>query len=268
MLKDFAEYFYYLLTAPFKRVKKEANQWYILCRVMGEKYDEAKEALLRARDETMVATCSQAMLQEHGRDRGIARHDGEDLENYRKRIALYERICRLGGTNEGVELSVKALGYENVSIRRAKELYGDAGRWAEFVVILEMEADGRHPVAFGILKETVRKWKEAGAKDNYRIQYDATVQETHRCGASASYWRIIAYFSYPMLDGAWKLDGGVTLSGNRNRYPVRMDCRCAVRNAHICKAARHGKYDPFFLDGAWKLDGGKNLDAFEETEEL
>ncbi len=65
MFERFADYMYYLLTAPFKRVRKEINQWYLLFKVLGKRLDEAKEALQRARDETMVATCSPLMLQEH-----------------------------------------------------------------------------------------------------------------------------------------------------------------------------------------------------------
>ena len=34
------DYMYYLLTSPFKRVKKSINNWYILCEVLGSWFDE------------------------------------------------------------------------------------------------------------------------------------------------------------------------------------------------------------------------------------
>lgn len=62
MIENFIEYMWYLLTTPLKKLKKALNKWYILCRVFGKRFDEAKEDILRARDEGMVATCSHEML--------------------------------------------------------------------------------------------------------------------------------------------------------------------------------------------------------------
>ena len=61
MIENFIEYMWYLLTTPLKKLKKALNKWYILCRVFGKRFDEAKEDILRARDEGMVATCSRYM---------------------------------------------------------------------------------------------------------------------------------------------------------------------------------------------------------------
>lgn len=166
MLERFADYMYYLLLTPFKRVRKEVNQWYLLFKVFGARFDKAKEALLQARDETMVATCSQVMLQEHGRDRGLTRYEGEKLENYRKRIALYEQVCRLGGTNEGIILAVMSLGYDDVAVIPAREVEGNSTHWAEFYVDISMN-DEPHPIPFDVIYKEVRKKKEVGAKDNY-----------------------------------------------------------------------------------------------------
>lgn len=166
MFERFADYMFYLLTTPFKRVRKEVNQWYLLFKVLGARFDRAKEALQQARDETMVATCSPEMLQEHGRDRGLTRYEGEDIENYRKRIALYEDTCRMAGTNEGIVLAVKSLGYDNVAVRSAREVEGNSTHWAEFYVVIGMQ-DEPHPISFNILCKEIRKKKEVGAKDNY-----------------------------------------------------------------------------------------------------
>lgn len=165
MIDNFVEYMWYLLTTPLKKIKKKLNKWYIFCRVFGRRFDEVKEDILRARDEGMVATCSHVMLQEHARDRGIIQYKGEDMENFRKRIALHEDTCRLAGTNEGIILAVKSLGYEDVVIKSAKEVENDDSVWAEFYVTISMEES--HPIGFDILCKEVRQKKEVGAKDNY-----------------------------------------------------------------------------------------------------
>ena len=47
MIENFIEYMWYLLTTPLKKLKKALNKWYILCRVFGKRFDEAKEDILR-----------------------------------------------------------------------------------------------------------------------------------------------------------------------------------------------------------------------------
>ncbi len=98
MIENFIEYMWYLLTTRLKKLKKALNKWYILCRVFGRRFDEAKEDILRARDKGMVATCSHEMLPVHGADRRLTRYEGEHPENFRSRIAMHEEICKLGGT--------------------------------------------------------------------------------------------------------------------------------------------------------------------------
>ena len=135
MIENFVEYMWYLFTPPYKKVRKALNSWYILCKVFGRRFDELKEDVLRARDEGMVATCCHEMLPVHGADRRLFRYEGEQTENFRSRIAMYEEVCRLGGTDEGMILAVMALGFLDVEKKTAKELYGDMERWAEFYII-------------------------------------------------------------------------------------------------------------------------------------
>ena len=49
-MESFVEYMWYLLTTPFKLVKKSVNQWYIFCKVFGKRFDEVHEDIMRARD--------------------------------------------------------------------------------------------------------------------------------------------------------------------------------------------------------------------------
>lgn len=171
MLENFIEYMWYLLTTPFKRVKKNVNAWYAWCKVIGGWFDECKEDLFKARDNGMVATCEELILNEHGEERRLTRYVGEDTENFRSRIAMYEEICKLGGTNEGLLLVGKTLGYNNINIKSAMTIHGDADRWAEFYIIINMQLGEPHPISFDILKKEIRKWKEVGAKDNYLFEY-------------------------------------------------------------------------------------------------
>lgn len=172
-MDSFVEYLWYLLTYPFKQVKKSVNSWYLLCRVLGRRLDGAKEELLRARDEGMVATCSEELLEIHAADRGLSRYEGETAENFRVRIANYEEVCRLGGSNEGVRLAVESLGYQEVQILSAPEWTGETERWAEFYVIVTLPVDDNHPTSFEILKRDVRATKEVGAKDCYVTRWVA-----------------------------------------------------------------------------------------------
>ena len=110
-----------------------------------------------------------------GRERGLGRYENEDIENYRRRIALYPEVCRLGGTNEGIILAVKSLGYTGVDIVPARVMENSTEHWAEFYVLITMGSEP-HPIGFTILTKEVRKKKEVGAKDNYCLLY------TSRCG--------------------------------------------------------------------------------------
>lgn len=248
MFESFIEYMWYLFTAPYKKVKKSINNWYILCQVFGKRFDEAKEDILRARDEGMVATCCQDMLQIHGADRRLVRYVGEEMENFRSRIAMYEEICKLGGTNEGVLLAVRTLGYDSPKIMRASELIEDAGdRWAEFYVIIDMNVDGKLPVSFNILQKTVRLWKEVGAKDNYSFSFHTT---SPACNIADDCRIVLLAQSVNPLQGL-------------HRVILLMAAETSADTGLTIEI----KNNLFYLDGTYMLDGAKPLNTYESTEE-
>lgn len=208
MIDNFIEYMWYLFTSPLKKVKKPLNKWYILCRVFGRRLDEAKEDILRARDEGMAATCCPEMLPVHGAERNLTRYAGELAENYRSRIAMYEDICKLGGTNEGVLLAVKTLGYKHPLIMTAKDYCGDMERWAEFYIIIVMDLSEDHPIRYEILKKQVRKIKEVGAKDNYVFCYESTIRPAKRkVTVSERFFMYTFFFPCKKFDGTYYFDG-------------------------------------------------------------
>ena len=63
---NFKDYMYYLLTSPFKRVKKSINNWYILCEVLGSWFDECMIFIGREKKAWLLPVmilCFQFMLQ-------------------------------------------------------------------------------------------------------------------------------------------------------------------------------------------------------------
>lgn len=277
MTENFIEYMWYLLTTPFKRVRKGLNKWYILCRVFGKRFDEVKEDILRARDEGMVATCSHDMLPLHGADRKFAQYAGEQPENYRSRIAMWEELYKLGGTNEGILLALRTLGYSSPELVRANDLTGfkilmldgawtldgsltlgydynsSENRWAEFYVVIVMDVGEEHPISFDIMRKTVRQWKEVGAKDNYFFRYNLNIKEKHSMRfVHALYKNHVCYWDK-----------------SKAECIITADYRLSVyHQAEDCRVIWHEEHNLFYLDGTWILDGSKILDAWHKTEVL
>ena len=166
MYQRFRDYLYYLLPAPFKKVRQEINQWYIFLQVIGDEYDKMQKELYQALDQTSVATCSEMMLQYYAQDRGMYRYPEESTDNFRSRIAMYDELEALGGTKEAILLAAKTLGYEE-----AEHIwYPDMGykdKWSQFLLRLKLKDGKEHPVNFDVLKKEIRRVKESTSLDNY-----------------------------------------------------------------------------------------------------
>lgn len=262
MIENFIEYMWYLLTTPLKKLKRSLNKWYIFCRVFGRRFDEAKEAILRARDEGMAATCSHEMLPVHGADRRLTRYEGEHPENFRIRIARYEEVCRLGGTNEGILLAVRSLGFEGAKLVTVPDLTGDTSRWAEFCLILAVGAKDNYPIDLKILKKEVRKVKEVGAKDNYLI---AVLMEFEQCG-TASMERLRLFFQFRWY-GCLLWSGDISWDGENqwdsigNSHPVRITLKLEQKSEFSHSAELVEKYHYRTWDGGSIWNGGRKWDA-------
>lgn len=248
MFDKFCDYMYYLLTSPFKKVKKSINQWYILFKVLGQKFDDAMESLYEAAEQTMIATCNPLMLPVHAAERGMRQYIGEDDENFRKRIANYAEVCRLGGTDAGVTLAVKSLGFNSVEIALAKNYKNEPDRWAEFYVLIDVRADEQIPIGYDILRKEVRRVKKVTAKDNYQM-------------------------------AVWIEDSSLKYQDIFRNLMIMQNCmENAVTSKVIIKIsdtkilnsdlAVEIKNNLWFLDGTYNMDGTKILDAYEIREEL
>lgn len=273
-MDNFRDYIYYLLWSPLKKIEKGKNAWYKLAKVYGSLFDKAKAAILKAREETMVATCSSAMLQVHADERRLTRYTDETDENYRRRIATYPEVCRLGGTDQGVKLAVKALGYDRVEIKTIKEFYGDFDRWAEFLVNINMEFTEIFPIGFDILRKTVRQTKEVGAKDNYLFTFH--VSHVVKIKYESSVYFHMQFYPQLNLDtheleGVHELDGSKPLNGYStdqliDLYPVQVtihnECDVASSGKTQVTVEDHLRYldDNGYLDG----NGYLNADIYQQ----
>lgn len=167
MFEKFQDYMYYLLFGPLKKAAKAKNQFYILFKVIGKLFDQTKQDIFRVREESMVISASSRMLEEHGRDRRMKRLKGESVENYRTRLSMKNIIAEQAGTEPGMRLALKALGYEQ---SRIEPFYiHDPERWAEFLVYLaSKQQSGVNDIA--VIDQEVMKVKPASGKPNYGIE--------------------------------------------------------------------------------------------------
>lgn len=234
--------------------------------------------------------------------------------NFRSRIAMYEEICKLGGTNEGVLLAVRTLGYTSPVLVRANDLTGFShftldgswlldgsrtlesdtieNRWAEFYIVIVMDADEEHPISFDIMRKTVRKWKEVGAKDNYFFKYNLSIRQPHTGNfLEVLYKKHLFYYDYRKLDGMWKLDGSYMLDAEMTPVGTRIGYRyeslyelheaglavmaynyaCRMVESAILKAAysfRMYYFEYLKTDGSWTTDGSYVVDAQMSPREM
>lgn len=167
MFEKFQDYMYYLLVGPLKKVSKTKNQFYILFKVFGKLFDQTKQDIFRVREESMIVSASEKMLEEHGRDRAMKRLKGESVENYRTRLSMKNIIAEQAGTYEGILLALKALGYEQSKI---EPFYiHDPSRWAEFIIYLKSKT----PSSINdirVIDNEVMKVKPASGKPSYGVE--------------------------------------------------------------------------------------------------
>lgn len=286
MYEKFCDYMYYLLTSPFKRIKKSVNQWYILFRVLGNRFDDAMESIYKAQEQTMIATCDPLFLQIHADERKMKRYAGEEDENFRKRIANCAEVLRLGGSDEGVLLAIKTLGYNNPEIVKANVYtgrckYDESGqlyiadeskedRWAEFYVLIQMSVDERHPISTEILKKEVRKQKYVGAKDNYCFEYQCVTHFLTHQMIMSEHRMTLSFWDYFKMDGSWVMDGTYMMNSEIREYSIGCCCTFKIVSTEkIGRLSRHLEHNLFYMDGSWIMDGSKILDAYvEDTEEI
>lgn len=222
--EKFGDYMFSLLFTPLRKVKQSANQFYIFCKVVGKLFDDCKNDIFTVRAESMVISASESMLPEHGKDRTMVRLLNEDVETYRIRLCMKAIVSQMAGTNQGVLLAVKSLGYTDSSVVPYRTI--DPDRWAEFIVMINIGIDQEN-VEYSTLRNEVRAVKEAIAKDNYHFTLNSdtrgigeeTTVMTVACQTSISFWT-----GKRLLDGSSLLDGSVSLDQELVNYPIIITC--------------------------------------------
>lgn len=264
-MDSFVDYMWYLLLSPWKRVKKAVNQWYIFCKVFGGMLDEGMMVLDRARDETMLATCCDEMLDIHGMEHGLSRYSGEKEDAFRRRIAFDAEIRKTGGTLIGLKNVLAALNIKNAYIISAKDYTGDTERWAEFYVVINMDADDEQQLPLSILKREIRKVKRVGSKDNYSFNYRLSVRQLNNIKNRVIYHWKLFFWNYDKLNGNCILDGNKLLNTCRSTYKIKTIYTTSVKHEEkIHKVRVYKQHNIYYLDGSCANDGSKLLDAWEE----
>lgn len=236
----FGEYLYDLLPAVLRKGIRTTNQLYLFFHVVGTVFDDIKQDIFRVRRESMVATASEAMLPEHGRERDMPRLDGETGESYRSRLAMKGDLAAKAGTTEGIRLVLISFGADGEIIPYYTI---DPARWAEFLVRIWYDLDGIY-VGLASIRKEIRKAKQASAKDNYEIVMASNVAVEIQVQAVL---RLFLEY-YPrqnleplMLDALWILDGDRKLNGYKSGTQV--DFYPVIVRIQL-EAAQHVKFDP------------------------
>lgn len=165
MFEKFGDYMYYLLNAPLKKIKGGKNQLKIFFSVMGGVFDEMHEDILKFRRQKMISRAEPVMLETIGQDRDMFRLQGETIEQYRNRLQMKAIIAEMGGTNTGLLLVLKSLGYPESTV---EPLYlTDRSRWAEIYINILVLKD----INYGAILHEVLKVKSARTLPYFRFWY-------------------------------------------------------------------------------------------------
>lgn len=147
-----------------------------------EVLEEAKEKIYLIRRQALIGTAKGKALDIHG-GKKFPRYANEDDSRYSTRLLNRKEISRKAGTNEGILLALKALGYEKSYIE--PYYIHDPERWAEFIVYLR----GKNPSNINdlrIIDNEVMKVKPASGKPAYGSEEytDIHIQSVFRSGYS------------------------------------------------------------------------------------
>ncbi len=195
-MKTYAEYMVYLLHAPFKKVKKEYNNWKALMYVLGNHVAPLKNYIFLIREETAIETAEKS-LDIIGTGRRSPRYQAETDDQYRNRLLAKRTVAEMAGTKEGIIYQLRALGYDKAevlpvpaeTVRRYKfdgtirfdgtHKWMPEGRnqehWAEFMVVLPTDNPGTLN-NFEILKNEINRVKQASSLAVYKFQASGQVE--------------------------------------------------------------------------------------------
>lgn len=112
----FADYFWNLATAIFKRKPKEESDAWKWFSGIGPAFDEAKSIIFSIREAAIIATATGTALDKHGKDRKLPRVANESDEDYRNRLLSSLDFYAEGGTESGMQKVLVTMGYPNAEV--------------------------------------------------------------------------------------------------------------------------------------------------------
>lgn len=297
----FADYFWNLATRAFKRLlKKEDSDAWVWFQGIGPAYDDAKGVIFSIREQALVATATGDGLDKLGKDRKMPRLAGETDDDYRKRLLAAYDIYREGGTEPGLLRVLSILGYPVAEVYPLyKEKYKwrfidgsrtldgltplaslqtDAnsnylGRWAEFLVKLNIGDQPYLPIHHAAVKFAVNKSKPGESK-LYALLFNIRVLTSFnhvlkpRLAITVSPVTGQAQVKY--LNQRNNLDGAWSLQDERNKIRLSVNIKTGVKPLEQKAAPQllnsgywllDGGGSRYQLDGRWQLDAWTHLDG-------
>lgn len=267
MFEKFSDYMQYLLTTPLKGGGKN-NQFRLFFKVIGKIFDETKEDIMRFREEALIETASPIMLEIHGQERDMVRLKGESVEGFRKRLQLKAIIAGLSGSEAGILLALKGVGYENCVIEPVWKT--DAARWAEiYIDFLLPDMDSENSIDFKSIKREVIKTKQASTYPNYRFKYPTVISVKETIAS-----RMTNKIQMPFFDGVFYLNGAFLLDGkvylNAEMVALETVVRHKIENESTEKTAVSFLLNNnlWYLNGDFSIESNKKIDAYIIQEDL
>lgn len=261
MFEKFADYMFYLLNAPLKK-HKGTNQLYIFFKAIGNEFDGIKDDILRLRLETLITTASPIMLEIHGHERDMTRVKGESIEGFRQRLMMKAVIAELAGSEKGILLALKSVGYANCRIEPLWKT--DRTRWAEFYIDFRMQdLDEANTIDFECIKREVMKVKQASTYPNYRFLYPTTIMGNEEFESRIINRSEISFWDETLLlNGGFLQDGKNNLDATMVPLNTRSIFRDTIENKESIEATVTIENDLWELNGIVALDGTKEIDAY------
>lgn len=266
-MDKFRDYMFYLLPAVLKK-NKSLNQFYIFCAVTGQLFDDLKIKMFRLREESMLDTCSDSMLEIAGQDRGMIRMKGESIDNFRKRLKMKAQIAAMAGTKQGILYALKSMGYDNCVITPLYE--SDPSRWAEINIDFYVESvDDPNEIDFKCIVDSVMNTKKASTLPHYIFHYPSWIKTDEEVRSCTIHRFTSKFFSNVLyLDGSWLLDGSNNLEGSFDNLKGRSIIQSEIKTEETLSGKVIIENDLWYLDGSFILDGTRKLDAFIKEENL
>lgn len=266
-MDKFRDYMFYLLPAVLKR-NKRLNQFYIFFTVTGQLFDELKLKMFQLRQESMLDTCSNSMLEIAGQDRGMVQMKGETFENFRKRLKMKAQIAAMAGTKQGILYALQSMGYEDCSITPLYEV--DASRWAEINIDFYVPSiDDTNEIDFKCIVDGVMQTKKASTLPHYIFHYPASIKIPENVHIKTTHRFRSEFFSNILyLDGTWLLDGSKKLGDFFDNLNSRVTLKSRIYTTEKFLGKLTIKNDFWVLNGSILLDGSKKLDAYIKEEML